>query len=59
MKKEDVIYDKNIRNDISDAEKRLIELINGAEPQTPEEIEMVKEIEEAKKNGQIIDIPGM
>ena len=59
MKKEDVIYDKNIRNDISDAEKRLIELINGAEPKTPEEIEMAKEIEEAKKNGQIIDIPGM
>lgn len=59
MKKEEVIYDENLNNEISDSEKRLIELINGAEPKTPDEIEMVKEIQEAKKNGQIINIPGM
>ena len=59
MKKEEVIYDENLKNDTSDSEKRLIELINGAAPTTPDEIEMVKEIQEAKKNGQIIDIPGM
>jgi hypothetical protein len=59
MKKNEVIYDENLRNDVSEFEKRLIELINGAEPKTPDEIEMLKEIQEAKKNGQIIDIPGM
>jgi len=59
MKKIVIEYDPAMKSDTSDSEKRLIELINGAEPKTPEEIEMVKEIQEAKKNGQIIDIPGM
>ena len=59
MKKIKIHYDPAMKSDTSDAEKRLIELINGAAPKTPEEIELVKEIEEAKKNGNIIEIPGM
>ena len=50
-------YNGKIDNDVSPAERRLIALINGAKPETPEEEQMVKEIEEAKKKGQVIYIP--
>ena len=59
MNKIEINHDGTLKSDLSDSEKRLIELINGAEPKTPDEIKMVKEIQEAKKNGQIISIPGM
>ncbi len=59
MKKITINHDGTLKNDTSDAEKRLIELINGAEPKTPDEVEMVKEIQEAKAKGQEISIPGM
>ena len=51
------IYKTKIESDTSDAEKRLIELINGAEPKDDDERAMVKEIEQAKKEGKIIYIP--
>jgi len=50
-------YDGQIENDVSPAQRRLIQLINGAKPETPEEEKMVKEIKEAKEKGQIIYIP--
>ena len=31
--KDDIVYDGKAQNDMSDAEKRLLELIAGAEPQ--------------------------
>lgn len=57
--KDDIVYDGKAQNDMSDAEKRLLELIAGAEPQNESEVQMVKEIEEIKKSGKIIDIPPM
>ena len=57
--KDDLVYDGKAQNDMSDAEKRLLELIAGAEPQNESEVQMVKEIEEIKKSGKIIDIPPM
>ena len=55
----DIVYDGKVSSNVSDAEKRLLELITGSEPQTESEIQMLKEIEELKKSGKIIDIPQM
>ena len=59
MKKELEIINDGIPANISDAESRLMQLVNGAEPITPSEIAMVNEINKAKAAGRIIDIPGM
>lgn len=59
MKKDIEIVNDGIPANVSDAEMRLMELINGANPITPAEIEMVNEISKAKAAGRIIDIPGM
>ena len=53
----DKIYQSKIESDTSDATKRLMALVNGAAPETEEEEEMVKEIEAARKKGQVIYIP--
>jgi hypothetical protein len=55
----DIVYDNSTSNDMSDEEKRLLELIGGAEPQNESEIAMVKEFEEMRKKGIIIEIPPM
>jgi hypothetical protein len=55
----DIVYDGKVSSNVSDAEKRLLELITGSEPQNESEIQMLKEIEELKKSGKIIDIPQM
>lgn len=60
MKEEiEIDYDGSISNDMSDSEKRVLELIYGAKPQNESEIAMVKEFEEMRKNGIVIDIPQM
>lgn len=59
MEKKLQIVNDGIPASISDAEMRLMELINGAQPATPAEIEMVNEINKAKAAGRLIDIPGM
>ena len=55
----DIVYDGKVSSNVSDAEKRLLELITGSEPKNESEIQMLKEIEELKKSGKIIDIPQM
>lgn len=57
--KDDIVYDGKVSSNISDAEKRLLELIAGEEPQNESEVLMVKQIEELRKSGKIIDIPQM
>lgn len=57
--KYEIVYDGKTNSDISDAEKRLLELIAGETPVNDSERQMVKEIEEARKAGKTIDIPGM
>ena len=54
-----IVYDGTTSNDMSDEERRLLELIGGAEPQNEPEIAMVKEFEEMRKKGIIIEIPPM
>lgn len=46
-----------IESSSTPSEKRLIELINGAEPKNESEKKTVREIKEIKKNGGIVDIP--
>lgn len=55
----DIVYDNSTANDMSDAEKRLLDLIYGAKPETESEIAMVKEFEEMRKKGIVIEIPQM
>ena len=50
-------FKTKIESDTSDAEKRLISLINGDEPRDDHERAMAKEIEKAKKEGKVIYIP--
>jgi len=60
IKKEDRIsdvYKQKIESDTTPYQRRWIELMNGDKPRNKEEREMMKEIEEAEKNGDIIDIP--
>jgi hypothetical protein len=57
--KYEIVYDGKTSNDMSEAEKRLLELIAGETPVNDSERQMVKEIEDALKEGKSIDIPGM
>ena len=57
-KKEITIVNDGIpSNDMSPKERRLMELINGAEPKDEIEVQMVKEIKEIKDKGHIVWIP--
>ena len=44
----DIIIDNKPNSDMSPKERRLMELINGAEPKDDSELQMVKEINEIK-----------
>ena len=57
--KEDIVYDGKVSSNISDAEKRVLELIGGAEPQNESEVQLLKEIQELMKSGKVVDIPQM
>jgi hypothetical protein len=59
MKKKtnDIIIDNKPNSDISSKERRLMELINGAEPKGESEKQIVKEIQEIKDKGQVVWIP--
>lgn len=48
-RKIDKIYQTKIESGTSDYTKRYIELLNGVQPKTPEEEELVAEFEEARK----------
>lgn len=53
----DIIIDNKPNNDISPKERRLMELINGAEPKDENEKQMAKEIQEIKDKGHVVWIP--
>ena len=53
----DIIIDNKPNTDMSPKERRLMELINGAEPKDDSEKQMVKEIQEIKDKGQVVWIP--
>lgn len=53
----DIIIDNKPNNDISPKERRLMELINGAEPKDKNEKQMAKEIQEIKDKGHVVWIP--
>ena len=53
----DIIIDNKPNTDMSPKERRLMELINGAEPKDDSEKQMVKEIQEIKAKGQVVWIP--
>ena len=53
----DIIIDYNPNSDMSPKERRLKELINGAEPKDESEKQMVKDIQEIKDKGQVVWIP--
>jgi len=57
--KEDIVYDGKVSSNISEPEKRVLELIGGAEPQNESEIQLLKEIQELMKSGKVVDIPQM
>lgn len=52
-----VIVDNKPNSDKSPKERRLMELINGAEPKDESEKQMVKQIQEIKDKGQVVWIP--
>lgn len=52
-----VIVDNKPNSDMSPKERRLMELINGAEPKDESEKQMVKEIQDIKDKGQVVWIP--
>ena len=56
-KTNDIIIDNKPNSDISPKERRLMELINGAEPKNKNEIQMVKEIKEIEAKGHVVWIP--
>ncbi len=56
-KKYDIIVDNKPNSDMSPKERRLMELINGAEPKNESERQMVKEIQDIKDKGQVVWIP--
>jgi bisphosphoglycerate-independent phosphoglycerate mutase (AlkP superfamily) len=56
-KTNDIIIDNKPNSDMSPKERRLMELINGAEPKDENEIQMVKEIQEIKAKGPVVWIP--
>ncbi len=53
----DIIIDSKPNNEISPKERRLMELINGAEPKDESEKQMAKEIQEIKDKGYVVWIP--
>ena len=53
----DIIIDNKPNSDMLPKERRLMELINGAEPKDDSEKQMVKEIQEIKDKGQVVWIP--
>ena len=53
----DIIIDNKPNSDMSPKERRLMELINGAEPKDESEKQIVKEIKEIKDKGQVVWIP--
>jgi hypothetical protein len=57
--KEDIVYDGKVSSNISEPEKRVLELIGGSEPQNESEIQLLKEIQELMKSGKVVDIPQM
>jgi bisphosphoglycerate-independent phosphoglycerate mutase (AlkP superfamily) len=56
-KTNDIIIDNKPNSDMSPKERRLMELINGAEPKDDSELQMVKEINEIKAKGHVVWIP--
>jgi hypothetical protein len=52
-----IIIDNKPNSDMSPKERRLKELINGAEPNDESEKQMFKEIQEIKDKGQVVWIP--
>ena len=56
-KKIEIVYDGTPNNDMSPKERRLMELINGAEPKDEAEKQIVKEIQDIKDKGQVVWIP--
>ena len=56
-KTNNIIIDNKPNSDMSQKERRLMELINGAEPKDDSEKQMVKEIQEIKDKGQVVWIP--
>ena len=58
-KTNDIIIDNKPNSDMSPKERRLMELINGAEPKDDSEKQMVKEIQEIKDKGQVVWIPSI
>jgi len=57
IKKSDLIYDGIPKGEMSESARRLMQLINGAEPLNESERKMVAEIKEIKDSGQIPWIP--
>ena len=59
MKKKtyDIIIDNKPNSHMSPKERRLMELINGAEPKGDSEKQMVKEIKEIEAKGDVVWIP--
>lgn len=52
-------YLGNYKKRLSGPEKKLMELINGAEPKNESERKLKADIEKIKEEGGIIDIPSM
>ena len=53
----EIIIDNKPNSDMSPKERRLMELINGAEPKDENEKQMAKEIQEIKDKGHVVWIP--
>ena len=56
-KKIEIVYDGAPNSDMSPKERRLMELINGAEPKDDSEKQIVKEIKEIEAKGHVVWIP--
>lgn len=56
-KKYNVKVGNKPNDDMSPKERRLMELINGADPTDESEKQMVKQIQEIKDKGQVVWIP--
>ena len=56
-KTNDIIIDNKPNNDMPPKERRLMELINGAEPNNEAEKQIVKEIKEIEAKGDVVWIP--
>ena len=53
----DIIIDNKPNSDMSPKERRLMELINGAEPKDDAEKQIIKEIKEIEAKGHVVWIP--